>query len=328
MARAAGLVALGKALRGGAEVARGVTKDLEEQKKEKLRLGTLARLGQRTQEGAAPRELAGLAIEGDMPGIGMQWGSQAFSAEGEENKYNRETDAKRKKLEIETNSAKNLIDQDKDFAASKRGAVFNILIESEKPDEALDQYEKFLNETKPKEEKTDDFELWKKKRDYLEKQMRNRGKGGTEKEVKGLLDVEKGFNELKSLHDKIWTGPVAGRAGRANISGKDRAAFNAKRAYILKSVARAFEGARMSDIDMTFYDKMVPDDFHTSDQFEGMQEQIVNSVNERINIFKKTGEDPGPVVGGAGAISEEDFNKMSDEEAKKFLASGGKVEGF
>jgi hypothetical protein len=128
-----------------------------------------------------------------------------------------------------------------------------------------------------------------------EKAQKDEKSGKVEKEGKALMNIESALGDLKALHNKIFTGPVAGRVGRANIAGVDRAAFTAKRSYILKEIARAFEGARMSDIDMTFYDKMIPNDFHTSEQFDAIADQLITSVNDRIKTYSATGKDPGPV---------------------------------
>ncbi len=126
--------------------------------------------------------------------------------------------------------------------------------------------------------------------------------GKVAKEVKGLMDLDSAFGQLKREHKSIWTGPFLGRVGRANISGPERAKFGATRAYVLKTIARAFEGARMSDIDMKFYDKMIPQDFHTDEQFDEIQKSIGGLVEWRINRFNNTGEDPGETPTTQGEI--------------------------
>jgi len=134
-------------------------------------------------------------------------------------------------------------------------------------------------------------------------------KGKVAKDVKGLMDLGVAFDQLQEEHKAIWSGPVGGFIGRANVIGTDRAKFNATRALVLKTIARSFEGARMSDIDMTFYNKMVPKDMHTDKQFEEIKTSIENLVAWRIKRFNDSGgDDPGAVPvekkGEDGAVSE------------------------
>lgn len=128
----------------------------------------------------------------------------------------------------------------------------------------------------------------------LERMKQDKAKGGkADKEVKGLMDLKSAFDQLKEEHSGIWTGPVAGTIGKLNITGVERAKFNATRAQVLKTIAKAFEGARMSDIDMKFYERMIPKDTHTQKQFDGIRESMLNLVDWRIKRFNETGEDPG-----------------------------------
>lgn len=182
------------------------------------------------------------------------------------------------------------------------------------------------------------LELLKQKGRIALEELRQKGKkdssGKTAKEVKGLMDLEKAFDQLEGQHNNIWTGPVGGTIGKANITGVERAAFNSTRAYVLKTIARAFEGARMSDIDMTFYDKMVPKGTNTKKQFKEIRNSLSNLVDWRIKRFNETGDDPGPIP-----ADKEDFKTIKtqnsaiealkkkaasgDEEAKAYLRKKG-----
>lgn len=107
-------------------------------------------------------------------------------------------------------------------------------------------------------------------------------------------DVENAFDQLKTQHGKIWTGPVAGLVGRANITSENRAGFNATRAFLLKTIGRAFE-PRLSNMDMKFYERMIPKDMATDKQFDAAQTSIMNLVKWRLQRLEETGKDPGPV---------------------------------
>ncbi len=117
-----------------------------------------------------------------------------------------------------------------------------------------------------------------------------------------LSGIDSVFNQLKEQHEEVAKGPIMGRVGSINIWSEKRSGFTATRQYLLKEIARSFEGARMSDYDMKFYERMVPDFKHTPEQFDSIRDSITKLVEWRIKTFldnKASGADnkaadPGP----------------------------------
>ena len=123
--------------------------------------------------------------------------------------------------------------------------------------------------------------------------------------LKKLGGVNNAFDQLKEQHEEIWlTGPGIGHVGKLNVVSAKRKAFSATRAFLLKNIAMAFEGSKISDKDMKFYEKMVPDVVENKAQFDAMKNSIMDLIEWRIKSVGETGQDPGSTPKTSGVPDE------------------------
>ncbi len=145
-------------------------------------------------------------------------------------------------------------------------------------------------------------------------------KGAMASELSGMkdaLDAAKGYSkEFKEKASKFTDKIMAWDPLGLNVT--DAAKYNSKRMLIVKSMARAIEGYRVTDADMAQYEKMIPaaGSQRGEEQWNAIVQRIQQKLDNNLRGAKAVGFD-------LGTIDVPDEDEDSDEDVGAALGFEG-----